>query len=234
MKFNIKPILLLSVFFSLSACGTFKSYDEAVSSSTIKTELGVSEADGSLYGQGLHEKLNPRKIVYSAFLSMEVKEPEMISEKLGVIANSYKGYVASTGNRRVVIRIPFEKFENALEEVNKLGEIEDKVVKGQDVTEDFLDLEIRLENAQKARKRYLELLDKAQNVEEALKVEKELERLNREIDLLKGKINRLSNLSSFATITVNFIDLEEQPKPGPLGYIFVGLYKGVKWLFIRN
>ena len=47
-----------------------------------------------------------------------------------------------------------------------------------------MDLEIRLENAEKARNRYLELLDKAETVGEVLSVEKELERLNEKIDLI--------------------------------------------------
>lgn len=77
----------------------------------------------------------------------------------------------------------------------------------------------------------MELLEKAQTVEEILKVEKELERLNGEIDQLKGKIKRYDHLTQLATITIH---LEEKKKLGILGYISVGLYKAVKWLFVRN
>lgn len=99
------------------------------------------------------------------------------------------------------------------------------------MTEDYLDFKIRLENAEKSRERYLELLSQAENVEAALKVEKELERLNASIDILKGKMNRIDHLSEFSTITVN---LKEKKKPGPLGYIGIGLYRSVMWLFVRN
>ncbi|MFM7854433.1 MAG: DUF4349 domain-containing protein, partial [Flammeovirgaceae bacterium] len=71
----------------------------------------------------------------------------------------------------------------------------------------------------------------AENVEAALKVEKELERLNGEIDLITGKLNRLSHLSDFSTIDV---ELVEQKKIGVLGYIGIGIYKAMKWLFVRN
>ncbi|MEL6628160.1 MAG: DUF4349 domain-containing protein, partial [Bacteroidota bacterium] len=64
-----------------------------------------------------------------------------------------------------------------------------------------------------------------------LKVEKELERLNTELDLLKGQMKRLENLTTFATINIRH---EEKKKPGPLGYIGLGLYHSVKWLFVRN
>jgi hypothetical protein len=83
----------------------------------------------------------------------------------------------------------------------------------------------------KARERYLELLEKAENVQAALMVEKELERLNGEIDMLKGKINRLEHITEYSSITVY---IKEKVKPGIIGYVFVGLYKGDKWLFVRN
>ena len=91
-------------------------------------------------------------------------------------------------------------------------------------------LKIRLDNATKARETYLALLKKAENVESALKVEKELERLNGEIDILEGKMQKLSHLSQYSTITIN---IKSKPKPGILGYIGIGIYKSVRWLFVR-
>ncbi|MCB0737835.1 MAG: DUF4349 domain-containing protein [Bacteroidetes bacterium] len=102
---------------------------------------------------------------------------------------------------------------------------------GQDLTAQYLDFEIRLENAEKARARYLELLEKAENVESALLVEKELERLNGTIDMLIGQMNRMNHLTTYATITVR---ISERVKPGPLGYLGMGLYHAFKWLFVRN
>ena len=85
--------------------------------------------------------------------------------------------------------------------------------------------------SQQARGRYLDLLDQAATVDEILKVEKELERLNETIDLLKGKMNRIDHLDTYATITIN---LRERQKPGILGYIGIGLYRSVRWLFVRG
>ena len=119
----------------------------------------------------------------------------------------------------------------AVKAIARLGKIQNQSLQGRDVTNEYLDYEIRLDNAIKARERYLELLNKAENVEAALQVERELERLNETIDLLKGRMNRIEHLSTFATITV---ELKEKKKPGILGYIGLGLYHSVKWLFVRN
>ena len=67
-------------------------------------------------------------------------------------------------------------------------------------------------------------------MDETLKVEKELERLNTELDLLQGKIERLDHLVDYATIEVNY---EKGKKPGVIGYVFVGVLKAIKSLFLR-
>jgi cell division protein ZapA (FtsZ GTPase activity inhibitor) len=172
-----------------------------------------------------------RKILFNAILSLTVDVPDSASAQIKSIAKQYHGYIHEIGTYRCVIRVQSNSLEEALNAIAELGKLQHKTIRGQDVTDDYLDYQIRLENAQQSRKRYLELLAKAENVEAALKVEKELERLNETIDLLKGKMNRIDHLSAFSTITIN---LKEKTKPGILGYISLGVYHSVKWLFVRN
>ncbi len=121
--------------------------------------------------------------------------------------------------------------DTAIAAIAALGEITSKNIIGNDVTDRYTDYEIRLENAQSARKRYLELLSQAENVSAALMVEKELERLNTEIDLLEGQMRSITQNVQYSSITVY---LNEKVKPGILGYIGIGIYEGVKWLFVRG
>lgn len=172
-----------------------------------------------------------RMIIYNADLDLTVKTPDSANKAIGTIAKDLGGYVQSMGTHKTVIRIKSENLNKAIEAISKLGKITHKNLSGQDVSEDYFDLQVRVENAEKARKRYLELLEKAVNVDEALKVERELERLNKEIDLLKGKANKLQHLSEFSTLNIY---LQEKKKLGILGYIAVGTYKVVKWFFVRN
>lgn len=172
-----------------------------------------------------------KKILFSAFLSLTVHLPDTANSHIERITKKYDGYINEIGTYRTTIRVKSENLEDAIKDISTLGKVQSKNISGQDVTEDYLDYQIRLENAEKSRQRYLELLEKAENVEAALKVERELERLNETIDLLKGKMNRINHLSEFSTIT---IILKEKKKPGLLGYIGIGLYRSVKWLFVRN
>lgn len=189
---------------------------------------------GTEYSGGYEEPklvVKNRKIISNAYLDMVSKETEILVKSITDLAEKYEGYVQESGTNRCIIRVKSERFEEVIQEIEKLGKVKRKSTSGEDVTDAYLDLEIRLENAEKARKRYLELLQKAQNVEETLKVEKELERLNEVIDLLKGKMKRMEHLSDFATITV---DVREKTKPGVLGYVFLGVYEGIAWLFVRK
>jgi len=172
-----------------------------------------------------------QKVIYTAFLTMTVKELDTVNAAIKNIAKRYNGYVSESGTKRAIIRVESKYLTNAVSEIERLGTTERKSIKGQDVTDDYFDLNLRLDNAQKARIRYLELLANAENVTAALKVEKELERLNGTIETLKGQISNINHLDQFSTLTIN---LNQKKKPGILGYIGIGIYKSVKWLFIRG
>lgn len=172
-----------------------------------------------------------RIMIYNASLTLQVRNSDSTNSRLSRIAAKYEGYVLSMGTSQSVIRVKAAFLGQAMNEICTGGQLSKKNIYGEDVTNEYMDSKIRLENSLKARQRYLELLAKAENVEAALKVEKELERLNNEIDVLEGRLKRLQHLSEYSTITVS---MEKKAKPGILGYVFVGLYKGVKWLFIRN
>lgn len=172
-----------------------------------------------------------RIMVYNASIRIVVNNPDTTNVALTEVASRYGGYVQRLGSTRSIIRVRATNLEEALSDISKLGRVESRSISGDNVTEQYMDYQIRLENAIKARERYLELLARAENVEAALKVERELERLNGRIDSLKGKLKRLDHLSSYSTITVR---MTERVKPGILGYVGIGLYRSVKWLFVRN
>jgi hypothetical protein len=221
MPSRLFPIILIVLsFFSLMSCSSSKSAYR--SSPEYYTQ--VKE------GAGLEYQEDNRKILYSAYLSLAVKSPDTANTHLEQIARRYEGYVNQIGTYQSVIRVKSDQLDAALAEVEALGKIKSKSLTGQDVTDEYLDYQIRLENATKARDRYLELLNQATSVEEILMVEKELERLNETIELMKGRMSRIDHLDEFATITVS---LSEKKKPGVLGYVALGVYHGVKWLFVK-
>ena len=172
-----------------------------------------------------------RKVIYNADMRIKVDEIEEQTKTVIAKAKEQGGYMISSDIDYVSVRVPAEKLTSFLDEVATIGEVESRNVYSRDITEAYADMELRLENAEKTRKRYLELLDKAESVSDILEIEKELERLNTSIEQLKGQLNSYDKQVQFSKVSVSFFT---KAKPGPLGYIFVGLYKGVKFLFVRN
>ncbi len=172
-----------------------------------------------------------RIVLYNAFVDLKVEDEKVIAENITDIAKKYEGYILRSNNSEVSIRVLSDKLDIALEDIGNYGKVVNQEINGEDVTEEYTDMNIRLENAERTRQRYLALLDQAVNVQEVLMVERELERLNRELELLKGRLKRLDELHTFSTITVYY---HKKVKPGVLGYVFVGLWKGIKFLFVRS
>lgn len=225
MKHSIVFTVILLLSLPLTSCGS-RRYSPAYD--------GYSESSGKLATFGSEKEIvgnADRKIIYSTDIQLTVKQPDTAAVQISAIAKKYNGYVQTSGTSLCVIRVEEKNLKSAENDIALLGKVESKTSSGQDVTGEYMDFQIRLENAEKARERYLELLAKAENVQAALLVEKELERLNETIELMKGQMNRIDHLSTYATITVY---LKEKKKPGIIGYIGVGIYKAVKWLFVRN
>ncbi|HRZ42134.1 MAG TPA: DUF4349 domain-containing protein [Bacteroidales bacterium] len=239
MKSTGYVLLLLAGIATASVSCSAPRYNQAYRSESRDYRYGSvtgslenqSESGFAKGNQGSGNEMAPRRIVYNANVAITVKDPDTTNIHLNEIAIKYGGYTQQISRTMTRIRVKAENLNSALSDICLLGKTEYKRVQGIDVTDDYTDYAIRLENLTKARARYLELLAKAENVEAALLVEKELERLNTEIDLIKGKLNNLDHNLVYSLITV---DIKEKVKPGILGYIGIGLYHSIKWLFVRN
>jgi hypothetical protein len=194
----------------------------------MSRSITVAEVESEAAGKRAPEE---RVILKSADLSIKVDNPDSCAKKIADVATNYHGYSITSGNTYLQIRVPAEQLDSAISDIAKLGLVTGKNISGKDVTDEYYDSKIRLENKEKARQRYLELLAKAENVEATLKVEKELERLNGEIESLKGAIARIEKEAQFSLISVS---LEKKEKLGPVGFVFYWTFRGIAWLFVRE
>jgi hypothetical protein len=163
-----------------------------------------------------------RLIIRTADMSIVVTDTEDALTRIAAMANENGGWVvgsnvfqasetAKTGN--ITIRVPAAGFQSALDAIQALSvEVTSLNTSGQDVTEEFVDLEARLANLEATAERVRAFLDETRNVEEALSVNAELSRLEGEIEVLKGRMQYLSQSAAFSTITVNLTpDILAQP-----------------------
>ena len=170
-----------------------------------------------------------RMITYSVSLHLSVKQVDEARKTLIDEVKNAKGFVIQETENSIRTRIPSEKMDDFINNAKKNGNVENIRKTGTDITEEYRDNAIRLENLKKVRERYLTLLEKADAVIDILSIEKELERVNTEIEIFEGRIKYAEQSVTYSHIT---IFLNENIKPGPIGWIFYGIYVGVKWLFV--
>ena len=222
---QLSMYLLFGILFT--ACSSYQATEE--SEAYVESVSYESRSEATADVDKIVE--TERKVIYNADMRIKVEEVETQTETVIAKAKEQGGYMVSSDIDYVNVRVPAEKLNSFLDEIATMGEVESRNVYSRDITEAYADLGIRLENAEKTRRRYLELLDKAENVSDILEIERELERLNTDIERMKGLLNSYDKQVQYSSVSINFFT---KAKPGPLGYIFVGLYKGVKFLFVRN
>jgi hypothetical protein len=172
-------------------------------------------------GQGSEETQLPdsvvkgRVIIYEAMVSLAVYQVQEELEKIKKKIKEWDGYLISMNSNSIVFRVPVEKFDQVVDEVSGMGELISKDISGQDVTDEFRDLNIKLKNALAMRDRLVELLGKANTVKDSLAIEAELKRILEEIELLKGRIKFLQESALYSRITVYLESKESYKKPIP-------------------
>jgi hypothetical protein len=162
-----------------------------------------------------------RMIVRTGEMSLVVEDVTQASDDIAQLAVSFGGYVVSSSisgeeeemRGRISIRVPDEKFDQALAELRDLAvRVESESTSSEDVTEEYIDLEARLNNAEATEQQYLALLEKAEDVEDILRIYESLSRVRQEIEQIKGRMLYLERTSSMSLIWVR-LEPEATAKP---------------------
>ena len=174
---------------------------------------GMTEADEAYKnaGAGALPANEERMIVRTGEMSLVVVDVVGTKDEIAQLAVKYQGYVVSSqisGEEQemrgyISIRVPDDKFESALAELRNLAvRVTSESTDSQDVTEEYVDLQSRLKNAEATENQYLALLQKAADVEDILRIYERLSQVRREIEQIKGRMQYLERTSSMSLITV--------------------------------
>lgn len=177
-----------------------------------------------------------KAMIHKAEVELVVKNRDSLPHQVLTIVEMADGHLLAQNVNseiwsEIKIAVPAEQLKPILLKISSLGKSISSEVTSLDATEDYENIEIRLESCKRARKRFSELLDLSPDVENIIKIERELQRLGNEIENYESKLKRMDQEINYSEITVRY---RKKQKPGILGYVFVGLYKGVVWLFMRD
>jgi hypothetical protein len=145
-------------------------------------------------------------------MSLVVEDINQTVEDITQMSLAFGGYVVSSYIRGeeeemrgwIAFRVPDDKFETALAQLRDMAvKVESEQTSSQDVTEDYIDLQARLANAEATEQQYLALLDKAEEIDDILDIYNYLSRIRQEIEQLKGQIQYLEQTTSTSLISVS-------------------------------
>lgn len=210
------PLLILAIFAAVSCKAPTPLPPKAIPSERgevpIPTPMGVPM---ELAGQAF-PSLTERMIIRRAELSLVVQDTKEAISRIETIALEKGGYLHQSSvwkegeslKAQLTIMVPAAKFEETLESLRKLAvDILSESVSGQDVTEEYVDLEARLRNLEATEKELRELLatvrERSGKAEDIMAVYRELTQIRGEIERVKGRMKYLEQMTNFSTIVVN-------------------------------
>lgn len=211
----IKTLMILAALAGLPGCGSAKAIQFA------------PDAAGPMPAE-----VGERLMVRRASLTLEVDDEDDFADAGRLIEEAVKGlggHVVSQQTQFFTLRVPVAHLDSAITRIGNIGELTRRDVSAVDVTAQVTDLKVRIDNLTTLRTRLKGLVERAEIVKDLIELEKELARVTTELERLQAQERGLSRDVAMSHISVR---LEEDVSPGPIGWVFYGLYRGVKWLFV--
>lgn len=202
--------------------------DVAAESAAVAQAASANQQTGGESKSELSPATGPainRQIIYHADIAVEVSDIESLSEQINVRLRELKGFVSNfseqrfAGDRRTAtwtIRVDASKFLDLLSWLDKESNVLRKQVTSKDVTEEYVDLNARLENKRSTEKRLVALLEQhSGKLDEVLAFEREIDRTREEIERIEGRLRLLGDQIALSTVTLSASTRVEYETPKP-------------------
>src|SRR5882762_2600996 len=169
-------------------------------------------------------------LIRTATASIEVDSLEIAVAQVKQLAAQFGGYVANSGieagqkrlrNATLEVKVPATRFDDALSGLTPIGKLESVNVSAEDVGEEYVDVDARMENARRLKRRLIDLLGtRTGKLKDVLAVETELARVREEIERYEGRMWYLKAHTATSTISVTVH--EPIPVVGSAGHSVMG------------
>lgn len=196
---------------------THESLESQGSTKTAGPEFEKVSLNQVDHAQSMAEALN-RKIIRNAELFLELSDPAQGQRKITSITESLGGFVVTSESKQtesqdpsqqtlevtLVVRVPAGQYNSALEQIRAVGSrVINEKTSGQDVTEEFIDLEARIKTQKALELQFLDIMKQANKVADALEVRRQIAEVRTDIEKLEGRKRFLENKASLSTISVS-------------------------------
>lgn len=208
-----------------SGGGTLKqtdavTYPESAGVSINSRSVAPAPTQGLSGEKTASSLVSDQKIIRRASVQLEVLSTQTALDAIRQIALTQGGYVGSSNMNRgssgrysgsITLRVPPEHLEPTLTAIGGLGKVLSQSIQAEDVTEEYIDLTARRQALVEERGSYERIMQKADKVEDILRIQEQISRVQSEIDRIDGRLKYLSNRVEYATVTA------QVSEPEPVG-----------------
>jgi len=220
----MKSFIILCLSFIIISCQHQQSKENSSLGKYYPSEAGQADEEYMEMDPARTEEPNPSeyslekgsKMIKSGNMNFEVNQLENTKRKIDSLIRSVDAYYENEqyhayGNRiaySLQIRIPITKFDTIIEVLERgVGVLTSKNIRAQDVTEEYVDLNIRLDNNLQYLLQYQSILKRAKSIKEVLDVQEKIRRIEEEIDSKKGRLKYLDNQVNYSTLHLEISEL---------------------------
>ncbi len=217
-RMHVLLALLIATAVSVTGCAQKEAPQASRVDAARETSTAASPAarDKQAPSQTPRPASPQRKIVVTHSLSVEVRDFGKSYDAVSRMAEQSGGYNTEAGRYRaedgshrgrVAMRVPPQRVGDLLDAIRGLGTVVSEETRGEDITEQYYDLETRLRNAKAAERRLLELLGKKTGkLADVLEVERELTRVRSEVESMEARKRNMELLTGMTTIVVELFE----------------------------
>lgn len=173
-------------------------------------------------GQLAYEPVGKKMVIKDAELEVLVQSTDIAIAQTNQLTADYGGYIISTqswytdGFKHATLRlgIPSASFETVLNQLRDIGlRVISETASGQDVSNEYVDLQSKLTNLEATASRIRDFLNDAKTIEETLTISAQLAELEAQIENVKGQMRYYEGRSAYSTVTVNLVPQHPTPTP---------------------
>ncbi|MBQ5434260.1 MAG: DUF4349 domain-containing protein, partial [Treponema sp.] len=148
-----------------------------------------------------------RKIIFNGTISLEVESLEQTQAAVQKWVRDFGGYISQSymdgTSANFTTRIPSSSFDVAMEQASSFGKILHKNIESTDVTDEFYDLQTRIETKKVLVERLQSYLKNASSVKDMMEIETRVNDVTSDLETMQGQMNRLAGKVDFATVTIS-------------------------------
>ncbi len=159
------------------------------------------------------------KVIRTFSFTLSTRQFEQDLAAIRTALNAHEGYVEESrlssdyGARRTAymrVRVPKDAVDAFTAELKGIGRALDVSETAEDVSEQYADIQLRLDTQKAKLQRLQEMLRKAVSVEELLKIESSIADTQYQVDSLTGSLKGMDSKVDYSTVTINLKEERQQ------------------------